>query len=319
MTLLSDSTLVSTMSYTTPPQSPKFMVECPPIQRLNYNQGPSVVLDADIMLYQRGGIRAGDFIKPDTGMTRSETRRYIVKELEQWLCGPRLASEVEKLMADDVDFTEIVEDVSAGRFPAGRLYMVLRTLDPSVAGVWGAREVGQLCYSICAANLEAGKVTANEDIQNLALGFIDVDRLPGGDVIRSLWNRTPFDPLREAAPLPETEEAEETVEEVTEEATVEEAEVTEVTEETVEEADITPDDDGVDELIISESEESESVEVPLAASVDAQIDAATDSLVATLQKPVRIEFEATVGVLVAAFGIVFAYLWMVAALVSARC
>jgi hypothetical protein len=54
----------------------------------------------------------------------------------------------------------------------------------------------------------------NEDIQDLALGFVDVDKLSGGGVIRSLWDSSTFDPLREAPPLSETEvEAEvETVE-----------------------------------------------------------------------------------------------------------
>jgi hypothetical protein len=45
----------------------------------------------------------------------------------------------------------------------------------------------------------------NEDIQDLALGFVDVDKLSGGGVIRSLWDNSPFDPLREAPPLSETE------------------------------------------------------------------------------------------------------------------
>jgi len=174
----------------------------------NYENGSSVVMpsyDADILLNKRDGISPGDFIRPDRDLTRLENRRYILEELKQWLCGTRLHTQVLGLLRDDVSVDSIREDVSAGKFPAGRLYTILKVLDPSLAGVWGTREVAQLCFSICSANLESRTLKANEDIQDLALGFVDVDQLSGGGVIRSLWDNSPFDPLREAPPLSETE------------------------------------------------------------------------------------------------------------------
>lgn len=174
----------------------------------NYESGSTVTFpsyDADILLNKRDGISPGDFIRPDRGLTRLENRRYILEELKQWLCGTRLHTQVLGLLRDDVSVESIREDVSAGKFPAGRLYTILKVLDPSSAGVWGTREVAQLCFSICSANLESRTHKVNEDIQDLALGFVDVDKLSGGGVIRSLWDSSTFDPLREAPPLPESE------------------------------------------------------------------------------------------------------------------
>lgn len=164
---------------------------------------------------ERTGITPGDFIKPDPGLTNSERRQYIVEEIKRWLCSPQMTALVESMVAEDVS----LEDVRAGMFPAGRIYLILKHLDPSDAGIWGAREVGHLCYSICVDNLQSGNSTANNDILDLVLGFLDCDRLPDGRTIRDLWNTPVFEALREAPPLPEAEEAE--VEEV-EEAEVEE-------------------------------------------------------------------------------------------------
>ena len=174
----------------------------------NYETGSTVTFpsyDADILLNKRDGISPGDFIRPDRGLTRLENRRYILEELKQWLCGTRLHTQVLGLLRDDVSVESLRGDVSAGKFPAGRLYTILKVLDPSLAGVWGTREVAQLCFSICSANLESRTHKVNEDIQDLALGFVDVDKLSGGGVIRSLWDSSTFDPLREAPPLSETE------------------------------------------------------------------------------------------------------------------
>jgi hypothetical protein len=126
---------------------------------------------------------------------------------------------VESMVAEDVS----LEEVRTGMFPAGRIYLILKHLDPSDAGIWGAREVGHLCYSICVDNLQSGNSTANNDILDLVLGFLDCDRLPDGRTIRDLWNTPVFEALRQAPPLPEEVEAEEVEAEEVEEAEVEEA------------------------------------------------------------------------------------------------
>jgi len=166
---------------------------------------PSSTIWTPTVQIQRTGITPGDFIKPDPGLTNSERRQYILEEMKRWLCSPQMTAMVESMVAEDVS----LEDVRAGMFPAGRIYLILKHLDPSDAGIWGAREVGHLCYSICVDNLQSGNSTANNDILDLVLGFLDVDRLPDGRTIRDLWNTPAFQALREAPPLPEEVEVEE--------------------------------------------------------------------------------------------------------------
>jgi hypothetical protein len=175
------------------------------------------------------GIPAGDFIKPDPMLTQIETRRYILEELRRWLCGTNMSDAVESLLADDVRIGSLLDDINAGNYPEARMYWVLRSLDPSMSGLWGLREVSNLCYSICAMHLDSETAISNNEVQKIALGFIDVDRLPCGKVIRSFWNHSPFEHLRTAPPLVEAEVAETEVAEVVAEAEAEaETEVAEV-------------------------------------------------------------------------------------------
>ena len=149
----------------------------------------------------RKGIEPVDFIKPDTDLTRRETRTYILQELKNWLCGLRMIHAVEQLITEDVSIDSVKDDVEAGMFPAGRMYMILRRLDPTLAGIWGYKDIGYLCYSICAAYLTGQKFYMAEDVQALILGFITTDQLYNGRVIDSYWDYSPFETLREAPPL----------------------------------------------------------------------------------------------------------------------
>jgi len=155
------------------------------------------------------GIDPVDFIKPDPSLTKRETRAYILKELRNWLCGLRMTHAVDQLIKEDVSIDSLREDVEAGNCPAGRMYMLLKRLDPTLAGIWGTKDIGYLCYSICAAYLVDKKIFMAEDIQDLILGFITTDRLSSGKVIESFWDHSPFDPLREAPPLSEEDEEDE--------------------------------------------------------------------------------------------------------------
>lgn len=172
---------------------------------------------------KREGIDPVDFIKPDPSFTRRETRAYVLRELKNWLCGFRMIHAVEQLITEDESIDSIKDDVEAGMFPAGRMYMILRRLDPTLAGIWGSKDIGYLSYSICAAHLTGQTFSMAEDIQALILGFITADKLPTGRVIESFWDYSPFETLREAEPL-STEEVEEVEEE---EVEVEEVEVEE--------------------------------------------------------------------------------------------
>lgn len=151
------------------------------------------------------GIDPVDFIKPDPSLTKRETRAYILKELRNWLSGLRMMHAVDQLIKEDVSIDSLKEDVEAGNCPAGRMYMLLKRLDPTLAGVWGTKDIGYLSYSICAAHLVDKRIFMAEDIQELVLGFITTDRLSSGKVIESFWDHSPFDPLREAPPLSEEE------------------------------------------------------------------------------------------------------------------
>jgi hypothetical protein len=152
------------------------------------------------------GIDPIDFIKPDPSLTKRETRAYILKELRNWLSGLRMTHAVDQLIKEDVSIDSLREDVEAGNCPAGRMYMLLKRLDPTLAGIWGTKDIGYLCYSICAAYLVDKRIFMAEDIQELVLGFIKTDRLSSGKVIESFWDHSPFDPLREAPPLSEEED-----------------------------------------------------------------------------------------------------------------
>jgi hypothetical protein len=155
------------------------------------------------------GIDPVDFIKPDPSLTKRETRAYILKELRNWLCGLRMTHAVDQLIKEDVSIDSLREDVEAGNCPAGRMYMLLKRLDPTLAGIWGTKDIGYLCYSICAAYLVDKKIFMAEDIQDLVLGFIKTDLLSSGKVIESFWDHSPFDPLREAPPLSEEDDEDE--------------------------------------------------------------------------------------------------------------
>jgi hypothetical protein len=177
---------------------------------------------------KREGIDPIDFIKPDPALTQRETRVYILRELKNWLCGLRMMHSVEQLIAEDESIDSVKDDVEAGMFPAGRMYMILRRLDPTLAGIWGSKDVGYLCYSICAAYLTGEKFYMAEDVQTLMIGFITTDLLPSGKVIESFWDYSPFDPLREAEPLSETPDEDEEDEVDEDEDEVDEDEVDEV-------------------------------------------------------------------------------------------
>jgi hypothetical protein len=145
---------------------------------------------------------------PGPGLSLKEKRNHLVEALRHWMCGPEIIAMIDDLIGEDVDPNTICDDIDSGIFPVGRLYLVIRRLD-AFSGVWGVRDVCLLCYGICVAALENKECPFNDDIKDLVLGFLDRDLLPTGETLRSVWNQSPFDPLRNAEPLPEDEEEEE--------------------------------------------------------------------------------------------------------------
>lgn len=156
------------------------------------------------------GILAGDWIKPDPVLTRQETRRYVVAETERWLTG-RICSHAKDIAVADPEPAAVDALVAEGKWPAGRLYLVYRGLQRGdvgdielpmrteemlhVAGEWAAK--------VCADHLNG--YAAENPLAQLAVGFVTTDRLPCGKVIADFWDHSPFNALRNAPPLPDTD------------------------------------------------------------------------------------------------------------------
>jgi hypothetical protein len=241
-------------------------------------------VDCDTLAMHRDrGILGGDFIKPDPVLSRQECRKYLLAELERWLTG-RICGHAKEIAAVYPDPADLTASVEAGKWPAARLYTVLHLLERSNTLVLPAdyeerfHFAAEWCIDICADRLKGNEPVIPEAIA--AAGFVTTDKLPGGRVIESFWNHSPFDALREAAPLAEAE-AEEA------EAEAEEAEAEEA------------DDEG-------DAEEDE--EGPT--SLDDKIDAIPLSVAQLLTADYTVRLPG--WAIATGFGVLAAYVWSVA-------
>lgn len=159
------------------------------------------------------GIPAGYFIKPDPVLTRVETRRYLLEELERYLQGPLL---------EDAVAASASASASAGAGAAGpasrmaRLYSVLKAAGKLPLGSVSEQmgHVAKWIFTVIQTSLTLGAPSAPTDYEELAMAFWDVDLLPNKKTIGSYWDYSPFEALRRAPPLTSTEamaEAEDTV------------------------------------------------------------------------------------------------------------
>lgn len=196
----------------TPHQSPRSDPECPAAPaRLRM---PPALLMPQLSDHQGQGILAGDFIKPDPVLTRQETRRYVVAELERWLTGRICvhAKEIDVVYGGG-DPAEVALLVAAGRWPAARLWLVLEGLKGVAEQVGLPADyeerfhwVGRWAANVCADHLRGYEAIA--PAAQMAVGFVTTDLLPGGRTIDSFWNHSPFEALRAAAPLPDRDPVE---------------------------------------------------------------------------------------------------------------
>jgi hypothetical protein len=159
------------------------------------------------------GILAGDFIKPDPGLTRSERKTYILNELHRWLDGRIQVHAREAGVACTLE--EMEGAVMTGMWPAARLCLLVEAL-----GDGGRRQVPEELYhaaavyaeGVCQAYLVEG-VEPDCAAEELAVGFVTVDRLPDGRTILDCWNApSTFEPLRNAEPLQQEEGLEDRIE-----------------------------------------------------------------------------------------------------------
>ena len=249
-------------------------------------------VDCDTLSMHRDrGILPGDFIKPDPALTRQECRKYLLAELERWLTG-RICSHAKEIAGSYPDVADLTASVEAGKWPAARLYTVLHMLERSNTLVLPTdyeerfHFAAEWCIDICADRLKGNEPVIPEAIA--AAGFVTTDKLPGGRVIASFWNHSPFDALREAAPLTEGEAEVEAEVEVEAEAEEEDA-----------------DDEGAAEEEVEAEAEAEAPK-----GIDDMIDDIPLSVVKLLTSDYTVRLPG--WAIATGFGVLAAYVWSVA-------
>jgi len=172
------------------------------------------------------GILAGDVIKPDHELTLAEKRVYLLEELEQWLTGRICEHALEITLTDE----ELAPYLADGSWPAARFRVLMRSLnrDGESVGKWALR----MCSDYLQGTESDSSVT--ETLRAQVLGFVTTDTLPSGGTVESLWDKSSFDPLRDAPPLSVEESEVEVVEDEDEESEVEVVEDEEEEEDEVE-------------------------------------------------------------------------------------
>jgi len=148
------------------------------------------------------GILAGDFIKPDPGLTMRERQTHILRELREWLSG-RIQVHARDVELCDYDQLTLTESIDAGRWPAARLAALVKgsvcsfIRDPAE----GYHKAAMWAVEACTKYLMEGVEDADH-MEQLALGFVTTDELPDGRTIQDLWDApSVFEPLRSAEPL----------------------------------------------------------------------------------------------------------------------
>jgi hypothetical protein len=190
----------------TPPASPHSEPECPGAPARP--QRPPALLMPQLSDHQGQGILAGDYIKPDPVLTRQETRRYVVAELERWLTGRICVHAKEVAVVFEGNPATVALLVAAGQWPAARLWLVLKGLEGVAEQVGLPADyeerfywAGRWAATVCVDHLRGFEAVA--PAAQMAVGFVTTDLLPGGRTIDSFWNHSPFEALRAAPPLPD--------------------------------------------------------------------------------------------------------------------
>jgi hypothetical protein len=207
----------------TPPASPHSEPECPGAPARP--QRPPALLMPQLSDHRGRGILAGDYIKPDPVLTRQETRHYVVAELERWLTGRICVHAKEVAVVFDEDPAAVALLVAAGQWPAARLWLVLKGLEGVAeqvglpadyeerfhwVGAWSARACADHLsgYSLDGSPADWRRQQPYEAVApaaQMAVGFVTTDLLPGGRTIDSFWSHSPFEALRAAPPLPDSD------------------------------------------------------------------------------------------------------------------
>jgi hypothetical protein len=152
------------------------------------------------------GIPAGYFIKPDPVLTRVETRRYLLEELERYLKGPLLTDALATAVAAGPATSVLGMQGPASRL--ARLYSLLKDAGKLPEGSVSEQMayVAKWIFSVIQASLTVGAPSAPTDYEELAMAFWNVDLLPNKKTIGSYWDYSPFEALRRAPPLTEVDD-----------------------------------------------------------------------------------------------------------------
>lgn len=148
------------------------------------------------------GILAGDFIKPDPGLTLRERETHILSELNRWLEGRIQVHAREAGLAATRD--EIEATLGDGMWPAARLHLLVEELSEGETRtppeeLYHAAAV----FALGVCERYFADVEPHGNAEEIAIGFVTVDQFSNGLTIADYWNApSTFEPLREAPPLP---------------------------------------------------------------------------------------------------------------------
>jgi len=184
------------------PSTPRRLrtVECP---------GAPVRPKRDLSFHRGRGILAGDFIKPDPAATRSETRRYLLDEMERWLGeDSRIREHALEIVAAGLTVADVDDEVQRGTWPAARLFVLLTALQTLLHKTFPkeGRPIDHVARWVMRTIRRCVEEDEDEGpLEAAAMEFWRTDLL-GDATIDSFWDASPFDALREAPVLSDVDE-----------------------------------------------------------------------------------------------------------------
>lgn len=192
----------------TPRSSRSASPVCPGAPRRNPNR-PDPITIPHIDDHRGKGILPMDFIKPDPALFLKEKRRYIVKELDQWLNGGRIISQVRQIAGAGISDTDIAIHIATGDWPAARIYYITKQLygEDALGDEISIAKAALYTYKACLELLQDGTLIddGHLDAKVIAVGLVESDMLSDGNTIKYHWDTSPFEALRNASPLPDTD------------------------------------------------------------------------------------------------------------------
>jgi len=169
---------------------------------------PPRILIPTLDTHRNRGILAGDFIKPDPSLSKTERHTHILHELQNWLVNSmRIQTHAREVEYNCL--SNLADEVTLGLWPAARLCLIAArcNFDRIHDSQEKYHSAATWAYWVCYNYLTDGVQSAN-DQEELALGFVTTDRFADGTTIEDLWNWSPTHSLRCAPPLPDSDAAE---------------------------------------------------------------------------------------------------------------